>query len=222
MAQGTFIASYPFDSLRKLRISSRASYADCSGFPEVPTAQNSNTAGPSEPARRAAPIAKNTFYASKDDQIRQLQAQVKEKDDAIIELKQTIQEINAAKKDASLREPSTYSGTRRIGTRMFDVLGSGPNAGKLVTQQWKKIFSNGTWYKEWTALSQIKLEMGNKGKLVEVEKLGDMNFWRVPDGEHQGVYVQVVSEHSLVETQEGKFIKWTLREELPKESRPRI
>ena len=59
--------------------------------------------------------------------------------------------------------------------------------------------------------------MGNIGEMVEVEQLGDLTFFKVPNGTHEGLLVEAVSENSIFEAPEGKFIKWTIREELPKE-----
>lgn len=181
-----------------------------------------NADGSSAAANISAATKKKAANSAKDNLIRQLKAQVKDKDAEIADLNQTITDLNEARRNADAIEPATYSGSRNIGTQLYQVLGSGPNAGKLVTKYWKKVFSNGKWFKEWTALSEIKLEMGNKSQCGEVKQIGEMHFWRVPDGEHQGVYVQAVSEHSYLVRPEGNFAKWTLREELPAEQVPRI
>ena len=53
-------------------------------------------------------------------------------------------------------------------------------------------------------MSEIKLNMGNVENPVEVERIGDMNFYRVPDGEHEGKWVQTTSEQSLYESPQDR------------------
>jgi hypothetical protein len=107
--------------------------------------------------------------------------------------------------------PTTSLGARMVGNRVYDLIGSGPNAGKLQTKTWKKIRIAGVDYKEWVVLSEVRLDMGNKGEMTEVRQIWAEDCHRIPDGKNGGKWI---SGDVIYETPEGKFLKWVLREEI--------
>ena len=157
-------------------------------------------------------MAKAQSNCAKDELIRSQKATIKEQEIEIAQLQDQVRRLSEARRP---RVPTTVAAaTRVVGASIYHILQTGPNAGKLLTKTWRKVFIDGKWYKEWTAMSEIKLNMGNVKNPAEVERIGDMNFYRVPDGEHEGKWVQTISEQSFYESPEGKFVKWTLREEI--------
>lgn len=163
---------------------------------------------------RVAASGQDKSQDEKDGIIEKQKATIRKQQKTIADLQKQIKKLSEAKG----KTPSVIVGKRTIGGKVYEILGSGPNAGKLLTKNWNKVFCGGKWYKEWSALSEIKLSMGYTGKPV-LARHGDMEMLQVPDGEHTGMFAQVVGGDSLYEFGEEKFIKWTLREEIVEEQR---
>jgi hypothetical protein len=151
---------------------------------------------------------------AKDAEIRSLNKANKDQAKEITLLQEQIRKLSDEKNKSKGRLPTTTMGTKLIGNKIYHLLGSGPNSGKLLTKNWKKVHVDGKWYKEWTALSEIGLNLGNCAEMAEVKQIGGHDFYRVPDGEHQGKWMQAFTEHSFYDAPEGKFVRWVLREEI--------
>lgn len=157
---------------------------------------------------------KKTFQPNKDDLIRAQDTKVHEQEETIARLQEQIRQLSQPGRGTTPFPEANFEGKRVVGGQIYQIFGSGPNAGKFITKGKQKVYVNGKSYEEWQVLSEIKLNMGYTGDMVEVQELGAMTFYRVPNGEHEGWFVQVISEDSLFEAAEGKFIKWTVRKEL--------
>jgi hypothetical protein len=107
--------------------------------------------------------------------------------------------------------PATSLGTKVIGRNIFDLMGSGDNVGKWVTQHWVKAFLDGKSYREWTILAEAEVKMGNRTEMTEKAVIGDKTFTLIPDGKNKGKWI---SEPEIFEAPQGIFVQWKLREEV--------
>ena len=105
-------------------------------------------------------ISGKTSDEDKDEIIKKMGKALTAKDREIAKLQEQIRQMTEADADSRPRPVTTSIGKQVVGRVLYEVLGSGPNAGKLLTRDYKKVNMQGKAYKEWTALSEIKLHMG--------------------------------------------------------------
>ena len=157
----------------------------------------------------ATVVAKQQKVDSKDLEIKALKRKNSAQERMIAKLQD---DILAMKNKTAV--PSTSLGAQRIGNSTYELMGSGPNPGKLASQEWIKVRVDGITYKEWAILSEVSLNMGNTQRMTEKTHMMDGIFTKIPDGKNKGKWL---SEHTEVETKEGVYIKWLVREEVIEE-----
>jgi vacuolar-type H+-ATPase subunit H len=148
------------------------------------------------------------------DFVSKAQQTIKAQAQEIKDLQEQIRRLTEEKALDIAQQPTTVVGTTVVDKITYQVLGTGPNAGKLLKKDWTKVVELGKVYKEWVILSEIQLNLGNQDKMVEAQNLSGLDFYRIPDGEHEGRLIQAVTGQSVLEAPEGKFIQWRLREEI--------
>ena len=67
---------------------------------------------------------------------------------------------------------------------------------------------------EWTVLQEIGFRLPGTSGEEEASQVGDNRFYRISGGDHNGKLVQNLGANSIIEVEEGAFIKWIIHEEL--------